>query len=148
MSQQPEPCADAGRDHFAAAAPLRILIADDNQDAATTLATLLEIMGHQVQYVHDGEAAVAAASEFNPQVVLLDIGMPKLNGYEACRKIRSHAHGAAMTVVAVTGWSQPDDRRASQAAGFDHHLVKPVDPAVLADLLVAVAANGGARLGG
>ena len=148
VSQQLEPCAVAGQDRFATGAQLRILIADDNQDAAVTLAMLLRLMGHQVQYVHDGEAAVAVASEFNPQVVLLDIGMPKLNGYEACRKIRAHAGGAAMTVVAVTGWGQPGERLASQAAGFDRHLVKPVDPAALADLLAAVVANGGARLAG
>lgn len=146
--QQLEAGTDAGQDRFATGAPLRILIADDNQDAAATLAMLLELMGHQVQYVHDGEAAVAAALDFNPQVVLLDIGMPKLNGYQACGKIRTLVGGAAMTLVAVTGWSQPDDRRASQAAGFDRHLVKPVDPATLADLLAAVAANGGARLTG
>ncbi len=147
-TQNAEPGEQGADDRFATGAQLRILIADDNQDAAATLAMLLELMGHQVQHVHDGEAAVAAAAEFDPQVVLLDIGMPKLNGYEACRKIRAHAGGVAMTVVAVTGWGQPDDRRASQSAGFDRHLVKPVDPAALADLLAAVAANGGARLAG
>jgi signal transduction histidine kinase len=117
---------------------LRILVADDNKDAADTLATLLQIMGHRVRQVGDGEAAVRAVADFNPQVVLLDIGMPKLNGYEACRRIRTQPGGEAMTLVAVTGWGQADDRRRSQQAGFDQHLVKPVDPAVLMDLIAAV----------
>ena len=123
-----EPSAPAG---------LRVLIADDNQDAAATLAMLLEVMGHEVQHVNDGESAVRAAAEFAPDVVLLDIGMPKLNGYEACRRIRAQAAGSAMTIVAVTGWGQPEDRRKSQEAGFDRHMVKPVDPADIAELLDA-----------
>ena len=124
---------------------LRILVADDNQDAADTLAALLEVMGHSVQSVHDGEAAVRAAAQFEPQLVLLDIGMPKLNGYEACRQIRALPRGAAMTLVAVTGWGQPDDRRQSRDAGFDQHLVKPVDPELLAELIATLAAQGGVR---
>ena len=118
---------------------LRILVADDNKDAADTLATLLQMLGHAVLQVADGEAAARAAADFNPQVVLLDIGMPKLNGYEACRQIREQPGGAAMTVVAVTGWGQADDRRRSRDAGFDHHLVKPVDPGELVELIAAVA---------
>ncbi|MFN3571261.1 MAG: response regulator, partial [Polaromonas sp.] len=86
-----------------------------------------------------------AAADFDPQVVLLDIGMPKLNGYEACGQIRAQAGGAARTIVACTGWGQADDRRRSDEAGFDQHLVKPVDPAVLFDLLAAVAAGGHAK---
>ena len=124
---------------------LRILIADDNEDAAATMAVLLEVMGHTVHHVNDGEAAVQAARDFAPQVVLLDIGMPKINGYEACRQIRVLPGGAAMTVIAVTGWGQPEDKRSSQDAGFDQHLVKPVDPQALADLLAGVMANGGVR---
>ena len=130
---------DAGSGGVAPGDGLRILIADDNQDAAATLALLFEFMGHSVRQAHDGEAAVAAAAGFSPQVVLLDIGMPKLNGYQACRRIRDLPGGAAMTVVAVTGWGQPGDRKASQEAGFDHHLVKPVDPAALAQLLAQVS---------
>ena len=126
---------------LASGAPLRILIADDNQDAAATLAMLLELMGHTVRDVHDGEAAVQATAEFKPEVVLLDIGMPKLNGYEACRRIRALPGGSGLILVAVTGWGQPGDRNASQEAGFDQHLVKPVDPAALADLLATVAAQ-------
>jgi signal transduction histidine kinase len=106
---------------------LRILIADDNVDAAETMGTLLEMQGHTVHVVHDGAAAVAAVQQFHPQVALLDIGMPKLNGYEACRQIRAQSEGAALTMVAITGWGQADARKASQEAGFDLHLVKPVD---------------------
>ena len=117
------------------ASSFRILVADDNVDAAATLTLLLELLGHKVLQVHDGQAAVHAASEFHPEVVLLDIGMPKLNGYEACQKIRDLEGGKAMTIVACTGWGQADDRRKSADAGFDQHLVKPVDPEALADLL-------------
>jgi CheY-like chemotaxis protein len=120
-------------------AGLRILVADDNRDAADTMALLLEAMGHSVRHVNDGEAAVQAAAAFNPQVVLLDIGMPKLNGYEACRHIRAQEGGAAMKIIAITGWGQPEDRLNSGDAGFDQHLVKPVDPAVLAELLSALS---------
>jgi signal transduction histidine kinase len=132
--KEPEASAEAGTG-------LRVLVADDNQDAADTLAMLLEIMGHIVRQVPDGEAAVRVAAEFNPQVVLLDIGMPKLNGYEACRQIRALPGGSAMTLVAVTGWGQADDRRRSQEAGFDQHLVKPVDPSALVELIAALASE-------
>ena len=124
---------------------LRILVADDNKDAAETLAALLEVFGHNVCQVHDGEAAVAAVQEFDPQLVLLDIGMPKLNGYESCRQIRALPRGDARTLVAITGWGQPEDRRKSTEAGFDQHLVKPVDPEALADLVSKLAANHGVR---
>jgi signal transduction histidine kinase len=120
---------------------LRILVADDNRDAADTLCTLLEVLGHRVQRVHDGEAAVSAAASFDPQLVLLDIGMPQLNGYEACKLIRVQPGGAARTLVAVTGWGQPEDRRRSQDAGFDHHLVKPIDMDALAKVLQASSAR-------
>ena len=120
-------------------AQLRILVADDNVDAAFTLAALLEVLGHSVRYVHDGEAAVQAALEFAPHVALLDIGMPKLSGYEACRRIRSLQSGVPMTMVAVTGWGQTDDLLASKSAGFNRHLVKPVDPEELFALLADIA---------
>ena len=124
---------------------LRILVADDNHDAAATLCMLLELMGHTVQQVHDGAAAVQAAALFDPHLVLLDIGMPKMNGYEACRKIRSSAGGAAMAMVAITGWGQPEDRRMSQEAGFDKHLIKPVDPQELENLVEEVIAKRAAQ---
>jgi signal transduction histidine kinase/CheY-like chemotaxis protein len=125
-------------------AGLRILVADDNRDAAETMAMVFEAMGHNVRHVNDGEAAVDEAIAFKPQVVLLDIGMPKLNGYEACRKIRMQPAGAAMQIIAITGWGQPEDRLKSQDAGFDHHLVKPVDPAAVAQLIASLAAGKGA----
>ena len=135
----PAPSQALGVERFLASQELRILIADDNQDACATLASLLELMGYRVQQAHDGQAAVDATADFDPQVVLLDIGMPRLNGYEACRQIRDQAGGAARTIVACTGWGQADDRLRSDEAGFDQHLVKPVDPEVLFELLAAVA---------
>ena len=116
---------------------LRILVADDNLDAAETLAVLLEVMGHAVRRVNDGAAALQAAAEFDPQLVLLDIGMPGLNGYETCKRMRALPGGAARTLVAVTGFGQPQDVETAQAAGFDHHLVKPLDMAALAALIQA-----------
>ncbi|MDB5744440.1 MAG: putative histidine kinase, atypical hybrid [Polaromonas sp.] len=141
-SQHNEPTLDSFPNlDTAEAAPdsgLRILVADDNLDSAGTLTLLLEIMGHTVRQVHDGEAAVQEAADFDPQLILLDIGMPKLNGYEACRQIRAQSGGSARTLVAITGWGQPDDRLASQEAGFDRHLVKPVDLAVLQNLITVL----------
>jgi signal transduction histidine kinase/ActR/RegA family two-component response regulator len=110
---------------------LKILVADDNRDAASSLAMLLELMGHEVRIAYDGEEAVRLADEFRPRMVLLDLGMPKVDGYEACRQIRNHAWGAEMTLIAVTGWGQDEDRHKSTAAGFDGHLVKPVSPETL-----------------
>ena len=114
---------------------LRILVVDDNRDAAQSLAMLLQMMGNNVHTAHDGEEAVTAAREFQPHVVLCDIGLPKLNGYEACRQMKAQAWDKKMILIAVTGWGQDDDRRKSEEAGFDHHLVKPVDPQSLMKLL-------------
>jgi signal transduction histidine kinase len=136
----PAPAGSSAESVFAAPGRgLRILVADDNRDAADTMAVLLEVMGHSVRYVHDGEAAVLEAVSFEPDVVLLDIGMPKLNGYEACRKIRAHPGTASMKIIAVTGWGQPEDRLSSESAGFDHHLVKPVDPMELGELISSIS---------
>ena len=121
---------------------LRILVADDNQDAAAALAMLLEMMGHTVWQAHDGEAVLEGTSDFDPQLLLLDIGMPKLNGYDACRQIRIAPGGVDRTIVAITGWGQSNDLLASKKAGFDHHLVKPVDPHLLLDLISKVRADG------
>jgi DNA-binding response OmpR family regulator len=93
-------------------------------------------MGHEADTAYDGEQGVAAAERCRPEVVLLDLGMPKLNGYDACRRIRAQPWGAGMVLVALTGWGRESDRQQSAEAGFDHHLVKPVDPAEL----LAVAA--------
>lgn len=109
----------------------RILVADDNEDAALSLCMMLELMGHQVHTVHDGQAAIRATEAFRPDVVLLDIGMPRLSGYEVAKQIRQLAEGKGVELIALTGWGQEEDRRRSKEAGFDHHLVKPID---LADL--------------
>ena len=113
----------------------RMLVVDDNTDTALSLATLLEIEGHEVFTAHDGLAAIESAHAHRPDVVLLDIGLPKLDGHEACGRIRSQPWGKKMIVIAVTGWGQDEDRRKSQDAGFDGHLVKPVDYDQLAELL-------------
>ena len=102
-------------------------------------------MGHTVKQVHDGEAAVNAALEFNPQVVFLDIGMPKLNGYDACRQIRAQTLGVSMRIFACTGWGQIDDLRRSREVGFNQHLVKPLDPKLLEDLLSGKFSLDGTR---
>jgi CheY-like chemotaxis protein len=114
---------------------LRILVVDDNQDASASLAMLLKMMGNTVQTAADGEEAVRAAGEFRPHVVLCDIGLPKLNGYEACRRMKQLSWDKKMTLVAVTGWGQSEDRQRAEEAGFDYHMVKPVDPHVLMQLL-------------
>ncbi|HEY8359706.1 MAG TPA: response regulator, partial [Ramlibacter sp.] len=114
---------------------MRILVADDNVDAAETLAMLLQVMGHDVRCVHDGQQAVEMLREFDAQLVLLDIGMPKLNGYETCRAIRTTPEGASRTVVAVTGWGQPKDLQMSSDAGFDRHIVKPIGLEAIQELI-------------
>jgi CheY-like chemotaxis protein len=114
----------------------RILIVDDNQDSVDSLAMLLEIMGNEVATAYDGEQAVEVAEAVRPDVVLLDIGMPKLNGYEACRRIREQPFGKGMFLIALTGWGQEEDRRRTEEAGFNRHMVKPVDADVLMKLLV------------
>jgi len=95
----------------------------------------LDLTGHKTHTAHDGLEAVEAAATFLPDVVLLDIGLPKLNGYDACRKIREQPSGKGIVLIALTGWGQDEDRRKSQAAGFDAHLVKPVDYDALMKLL-------------
>ena len=113
----------------------RVLVVDDNQDSASSLAGLLNLMGHRTQTASDGQEAVAAALTFQPEVVLLDIGLPILNGYDACRQIRAQPDGKRILMIALTGWGQDDDRRKSKDAGFDAHLVKPVDHEELMKLL-------------
>ena len=116
----------------------RILVADDNGDSATTLSLMLEVMGHEVRIANDGEEAVALAAEFRPEVILLDIGMPKMNGYDACRAIREQAWASGAFVVALTGWGQETDKTRSKEAGFDRHLVKPVEPDMLQKMIDAL----------
>lgn len=117
------------------ARPRRILIVDDNEDGAVSLASVLSMSGHFTYTAHDGEQAVTMAEQYRPDVVLLDIGLPKLNGFEACRRIREQPWGREMLVVAVTGWGADTYRQRSTEAGFDTHVVKPVDSAMLIRLL-------------
>ena len=121
---------------------LKVLVVDDNRDAAASLAMLLELLGHEVRVAYDGDGAVRIAGDFRPELVLLDLGMPNVSGYDACRRMRAEPWGKRMTIVAVTGWGQEEDRRQSAAAGFDHHLVKPLSPDTLDSLpsLVRAAA--------
>ena len=117
------------------AAKRRILVVDDNRDSAMSLGMMLTIMGNEARTAHDGLAAVEAAADFRPDIILLDIGLPKLNGYDACRRIREQPWSKGMVIVALTGWGQDEDRRRSAAAGFDHHMVKPVEVDALERLL-------------
>ncbi len=123
----------------AAAARCRVLVADDNADAAGSLALMLQLMGHEVRTAHDGLEALDVAAEFRPDLVLLDIGMPRLNGYDAARRLRQEEWGRGVVLVALTGWGQEEDKRRSREAGFDHHLVKPVEPTALGELLAGRA---------
>jgi signal transduction histidine kinase len=116
----------------------RILIVDDCRDSAQGLAMLLKLTGHTPRTAHDGLEGVEAAKEFRPHVVLLDVGLPKLNGYEVCRSLRAHPWSQGMTIVALTGWGE-EDRRPSGEAGFDYHLVKPLNVAELEKLLAGLA---------
>jgi PAS domain S-box-containing protein len=113
----------------------RILVADDNVDAGDTLALMLRMMGHDVCVVRDGIEALDEGSRFRPEIALLDIGMPRLNGFETARRMRTTGWGRGIVLVALTGWGQDQDRRRSQEAGFDHHMVKPVELATLEAVL-------------
>ena len=116
----------------------RILVADDNVDLAASMGLLLEMMGNDVRVTHDGSAAVNVETEFRPDVVFLDIGMTKMNGFDACTRIRGKPWGKEPVIVALTGWGQPEDKRRSREAGFDHHLVKPIEPAALERFLMDI----------
>jgi signal transduction histidine kinase len=120
----------------------RILVADDNLDALESLATLLSLDGHEVYRARDGAEALEVAEQQRPEVALLDIGMPRADGYEVARRIRCEPWGRGITLVALTGWGQESDRRRSEEAGFDIHLTKPVDPKVVSDLLAGSAGTG------
>jgi len=136
------PMADTNSTTVAAVTPtprrFRILVVDDNHDSALSLAMMLSIMGHETRTAHDGESAVETAESFLPEVVLLDIGLPKLNGYEVAQRIREQAWGTSMFLIAVTGWGQEEDRQRSSEVGLNVHMVKPVEPAVLERLLAGL----------
>jgi PAS domain S-box-containing protein len=132
VSQSEIPTAEATTE---TSKPIRILVVDDNQDSADSLGLLLQLLGNEVRIAHDGLAGVNLANEFQPRVVLLDIGLPILNGFEAAERIRQQPWGKEAVMIAVTGWGETVDRQRSKKAGFDYHLVKPVDPDVLTRLL-------------
>jgi two-component system CheB/CheR fusion protein len=136
----PEPSAAPVR--AAAPAPvklLRILVIDDNEDSAESLSMLLGIGGHEVRTAFSGAEGIDEFSRFTPDVVLCDIRMPDMSGFEVARRIRAHARGPTATLVALTGFGADADRRASSQAGFDHHVVKPADPEALLDIVRAAA---------
>jgi len=144
----PEPAQPRGNDPRASLAlprPVRVLVVEDNVDAAESLATLLRLWGHEVRVVHDGLQALAAARGYRPEVVLLDIGLPGLDGYQIAERLRQEADFDNTLLVAMTGYGQPEDRRRSHEVGIQHHFVKPVEPFVLRNLLAAVAAPVGAQ---
>ena len=135
VTQQKPPAGNIPADAAKPAPKGRILVVDDNRDGAASLAMLLTVMGNDTRTAHDGLEGVELAEAFRPDLIVLDIGLPKLNGYDACRRIRARPWAKDTLIVAATGWGQDEDRRRSKEAGFNHHLVKPVDPAELHRLL-------------
>jgi DNA-binding response OmpR family regulator len=123
--------------------PIKVLVVDDDRDSVEMLKMLLDMNGGITHVAYDGTEAVRLAEELRPEIILLDIGLPNVDGYEACRRIRRHAWGRDMIVVALTGRGLDDDRAMSQKSGFDMHLVKPVEPELL--LTVLAATPRGAR---
>ena len=123
----------------------KVLVTDDNEDAAAALALLLTHMGNDVQIAHDGEEALTVAAQFHPDLILMDVGMPRLDGLEATRRLRKTEWGRRAAIVALTGWGQDADKRRSHEAGVDDHLVKPVDPEALEKVLAAVSATSEGR---
>jgi CheY-like chemotaxis protein len=117
---------------------LRILVVDDNHDTADSLQMLLHVMQHEIRTAYDGLEAVRSAQAFEPDVVFLDIGLPKMSGYEVAQTLRRQQGERRPTLIAISGWGQEADRKRSQEAGFDRHLVKPVDPAEIFSLLHAL----------
>jgi CheY-like chemotaxis protein len=114
---------------------LRILVAEDNRDSADSLKALLDALGYDTHLAYDGESAVRAAATLRPDVIIMDIGLPGLNGYDAARRIRAQHPDMRVVIVALTGWGQRSDRLRSAEAGMDHHLVKPLDLAALKKIL-------------
>ena len=121
-----------------AAMNLRVLVVDDNVDAADSLAMLLELAGHTTRIAHDGRQALQVAEEFRPEVVFLDIGLPHMNGYEVAQAMRRMPGLQGATLVALTGWGAEADRARAKEAGFDHHLTKPTEPTAVEELLAAL----------
>jgi CheY-like chemotaxis protein len=119
----------------------RVLVVDDNRDAADSLAMVLQLNGNDVRAVYTGEDCISTAQSFKPEIIILDIGLPGLSGHEVGREIRAAEWGQDILLVALTGWGQESDRQMSAAAGFDHHLVKPVSPDELMELLAGASST-------
>jgi CheY-like chemotaxis protein len=143
-AREPAPPAREAPRQFAERVPLRILVVDDNRDAADSLALLLQMQGLETHTAHDGLEAVAAAAGFRPDVALLDIGLPGLNGFEVARRVRQQLADKRLLVIAMSGWGQEREPMRSKEAGFDHHLVKPADPKALFRLLASFGAGDAA----
>lgn len=124
---------------------LRVLVVDDNEDAAKSLGLLLEMHGATIRVVHDGQAALVAMPDFAAQAVLLDLGMPEMDGCEVARRLRADTEFSQVLLIALTGWGNEECRRMTADAGFDHHLVKPVDLTSLVKLLAQISRGQGAR---
>lgn len=137
----PEKPLRGNRRRISAKPPRRVLVVDDNRDAAESLGMLLELLGAEVQLVYSGRDALAAVETFHPAVVLMDIGMPDMNGHEVARRIRAQPELDDVTLIALTGWGQDGDRESSKHAGFDYHLIKPADFSALESLLVSLDAH-------
>jgi len=139
----PESLSPAAPEHLDASPVVRrrVLIVDDNRDAAEWLATLLSLSGHETHIALDGDQAVKAAERLLPDAILLDIGLPRIDGYEVCRRIREQPWGRGLMIVALTGWGQEEDRQKSKEAGFNTHLVKPVDDEVIMNLLASLPSS-------
>lgn len=116
-------------------APHRVLIVDDNADAASTLGMLIEMLGNHVATANSGREALALGEDFQPRIIFLDLGMPEMDGFATAAKIREQAWGKNIVIVALSGWGQDEDKRKTEAAGFDHHLVKPTELGQLQKLL-------------
>ncbi len=124
------------------ASPRRVLVVDDNIDGAESLAMVLQFSGHEVRCVHDGLSGLSAAEDFEPDLILLDIGLPGMDGFEVARQLRRRPRFKNVFLVALTGYGRDEDRRLAEEAGFDLHLVKPVDPDTLTRLLARVPSTG------
>jgi len=146
--QTPSPLSpSASKSHVAPTrTSIRVLVVDDNQDSAESLAMLLQVSGHDVRTAHDGSSALEVAREYLPDVILLDIGLPKMDGYEVAKRLRLQPAHINIVLVALTGYGQESDRQRSHVAGFDHHLVKPADFGKLQQILASVSEKEASRV--
>ena len=136
-----EPAAESARVTPSASRALRVMVVEDNADSAEILTTLLALEGHTARAFHDAPSALAAVAEFRPEVALVDLGLPGMDGYELGRRLRDDPVCEGLLMVVLSGYGQDEDRRRSRAVGFDEHFVKPVDPDVLREFLATRAVS-------